>query len=262
MMLRVLLALLCFDINAYSSNRTQELSKINGVCENLQTNLCLNEACPVFCYNKYEKWHHNPEFFTKECLKRCTPTDMCVYTGMPKRDETALDRQLRAQMIMCMKEETGEIDKSELESDNPVNKEKHEWAKFHTPEFQPIYDNGFKILESKKPKDDEEEKKEKEPLKEEYTPDSCSSASSSSKNTKVDPAKKNPEKNADVSETCSVNAKVTAPEKKGIPTQNKNENTDSSTNAPSPQTSNLSSFEVAEHSAKKRKPIDSVQMKS
>lgn len=227
-MFRVLIALLCFNLEAYTANRTQELSKINGVCENLQTNLCLNETCPVFCYNKYEKWHHNPEFFTKECLKRCTPSDMCVYTGMPKKDETALDRQLRAQMIMCMKEETGEIEKSELESDNPVNKEKHEWAKFHTPEFQPLYDNGFKILESKKPKDDEEKKpKEKEPSKEEYTPDSCSLETSSTKDTKTDPTKKNPE----------------------------------AVKVPSSQTSNLSSFEVVEHSAKKRKPIDSVQMK-
>lgn len=223
-MLRLLVILIIFS-NALASNRTQELSKINKVCEALQTKLCINDSCPSFCYDKYEHWHHNPDHMARECILRCTPTDMCLYTGMPRKNETALDRQLREQMIMCMKEETGEIDKEELEPDAPVDTEKHEWAAFRTEEFSPLYKNGHKILESKKPKDDEEEKpsKKEESPKDDYVPTSC----------------KAPEKTPDKEKALPKNG-------------NGNSSKESSPTA-------MNAVEVVEHGAKKRKPIDSIE---
>lgn len=145
----IFLALPC---KAEEENRTQQLSKISAVCDQLQLNLCVQELCPAFCYDTYGKWHHSDTLLTKECILRCTKSDLCEYTGMPKKngEDSALDRQLRAQMIMCMKE-APTAENHEMQPQSPVDKEKHKWANFETEEWKPIAANGKKLNEEKNP---------------------------------------------------------------------------------------------------------------
>lgn len=149
-----------------------EASKKSARCQVEQLALCEKDLCPAFCYEKYEKLEQNKTHLIKECILRCVDGDLCTTTGLSTKDETALDDQLREQMIVCMKEippksvkeeadeaQEAAFNKTQNQGNAPVTPPyKAEWKNFKTPEFKIIYDRGAVLLnESKRPKKAEED---------------------------------------------------------------------------------------------------------